>query len=154
MNIKKVLFAGMLLICLTARFSCASFLQTEACLKSDYIVKAKTKKQFKLTDKQYNKVKGWWTYNSSGGWDVKFTYSKVKYFDRETGEVAWTATIKKCRKKGKVYIYYIKSKNGRYEFRTNPDYPDSLEYYDNWDDENISSYYSGSSSLWKGRWRK
>lgn len=116
-------------------------------------VEAATKKQFKLSEKQYKKVKGWWSDNSSGGWDVKFTHSKVKYYDRVTGKLAWTATIKKCKKKGNVYVYYIKSEKGCYEYRTTTYDLNVLEYYESWDDENYGDYYSGSSSLSRGKWK-
>jgi hypothetical protein len=107
---------------------------------------------FKLSDVQYKIVKGWWSYNSSGGWDVKFTRTKVKYYDRETGKASWTATIKNCKKKNDIYIYYVKSKYGESEYRTTTKYKDVLEDYDSWDDSNISEYYSGSSSLSRGKW--
>lgn len=107
---------------------------------------------FKLSDEQYKIVKGWWSYNSSGGWDVKFTRTKVKYYDRETGKVSWTATIKNCKKKNGIYIYYVKTENGETEYRTSTEYPDTLESYFSWDDSNISNYYSGSSSLSRGKW--
>lgn len=115
-------------------------------------VEAATKKQFKLSDKQYKKVKGWWSSNSSGGWDIKFTRSKVKYYDRTTGDLAWTAAIKGCKKKDGIYVYYIKSEKGCYEFRTTKFDSGVLEYYGSWDDEHYVDYYSGSASLSCGKW--
>lgn len=121
-------------------------------IRTGYEVEAATKKQFQLSDAQYKKVKGWWTCNSSGGWDVKFTRSKVKYYDRENGKLAWTATIKKCKKRGSIYIYYVKSERGCYEFRTNETDSNVLDYYGTWDEKNYADYYSGSSSLSRGKW--
>lgn len=68
------------------------------------VINAATKKPFQLSDTQYKKVKGWWTQNSSGGWDVKFSRSKVKYYDRETEKISWTADIRKCKKQGKMEL--------------------------------------------------
>lgn len=103
--------------------------------------------KFQLSDLQYKYVKGTWEEASSGGWNVKFTRSKVKYYDRKSGKVVWTADIKKCKKIGKSYIYYVQSKKGKYEYRTIGNDSETLEYYCSWDDKNIGNYYSGSSSL-------
>lgn len=107
----------------------------------------KTMGEFRLSDAQYEKVKGTWEQNSSGGWNVEFTKSEVKYLDSKSGDVAWTAQIKNCKNQGKVYIYYIQSEKGKYEYRTIEGDADTLEYFDSWDDAHISDFYSGSSSL-------
>lgn len=144
---RKTMWIGMfLLTCLLMIFSVGTF-NTNGNKYSNYVAEAATKKQFELSDKQYKKVKGLWSENSSGGWNVKFTRSKVNYYDRSTGELAWTATIKKCKKIGSVYAYYVKSEKGYYEYRTTTNDSDTLEYYGSWNDEHYADYYSGSSSL-------
>lgn len=102
---------------------------------------------FRLSNAQYEKVKGTWEENSSGGWNVEFTNSEVKYLDRKSGDVAWTAQIKNCKNQGRVYIYYVQSEKGKYEYRTIEGDADTLEYYCSWDDAHIGDFYSGSSSL-------
>lgn len=111
-----------------------------------------SKTAFKLSDEQYNMVKGWWTSCSSGGKDVKFTRTKVEYYDRETGKLAWTADIKNCKKEGETYIYYIQNSIAKYQYRLDESNPHGLDFYGTWDDANILNYYSGSSSLMQGKW--
>lgn len=115
--------------------------------KKDESNKTPTTSSFQLSNEQYEKVKGEWEQNSSGGWNVEFTKTEVKYFDRNSGDIEWTAEIKNCKKEGNVYIYYIQSEGGKFEYRTIDGDPDTLEYFYSWDDANIADYYSGSSSL-------
>jgi hypothetical protein len=113
---------------------------------------------FQLSDKQYKAVKGWWTQFSSAGCDIKFTRTKVKYYSRETGKVVRTFTIKKCKKVNGVYSYYLKGSDGtKFQFRlakenTDGDGIPCMDFYGTWDESQLSKYYSGSSSLYQGRW--
>jgi transglutaminase/protease-like cytokinesis protein 3 len=116
---------------------------------------------FQLSDKQYKAVKGWWTQASSGGCDVKFTRTKVKYYSREDGKVVRTYTIKKCKKINGVYSYYLKGSNGtseiKFQLRLSEEYKNGesnygLEFYGTWDESQLSNTYSGSSSMSKGKW--
>lgn len=146
MGRKKIATFAVMTCLLTSGFWSVNSMQLEN-NQASYIAEAAVKKQFKLSDKQYKRVKGLWTYNSSGGWNVKFTRSKVKYYNRDNGKLEWTAKIKKCKKAGKTYIYYIQSQNGKYQFRTSDENADVLEYYGTWDNDCYSDYYSGSSSM-------
>ena len=44
------------------------------------------KKSFRLSKKVYRQIKGWWTNVSSGGTDRKFSRTKMKVYDRSTGQ--------------------------------------------------------------------
>jgi hypothetical protein len=128
-----------------------------------YKATCKVTVSFQLSDKQYKAVKGWWTQWSSGGCDIKFTKTKVKYYSRENGKVVRTYTIKNCKKVNGVYSYYLKGSNGasviKFQFRLSEEYKNGdgnygMDYYDTWDESQLLKYYSGSSSLFKGRWGK
>lgn len=116
-------------------------------------VKTSTKKKpTKLKGKVYKWVKNkWWTENSSGGFDVKFTRTKVNHYNRENGELYYTAKIKGYQKIKGGYV--IKVKNGQYKYcyAIYENQKNALEFYTGWKVD--VDQYSGSSSLSRGKWQ-
>ncbi len=104
----------------------------------------------KLTTAQYNAVKGWWSHNSSGGYDVKFTKDgKVKYYQRYTNTVANTFVVVKVKKVKGNYLYclYDNNSGSKISYYKQAGY---MEFYGGW---TVGKDYSGSSSLSVGRWQ-
>lgn len=110
------------------------------------------KKKYKLSKKLYKKLGGWWTDVSSGGYDRKITRKKVKIFSRTTGKCIGTMKICGCKKVKGRYILKLKNSSGtklcyRYDKKA-----DVLEnYYNGWKAD--PNYYSGSSSMFRGKWK-
>ena len=107
----------------------------------------------KMPKSLYKKLKGkWYTQASSAGWDIKFTKTKVNYYDRSTSKVAYSYKIKKVVKiksgdyKGGYRIVF-KIKKNLCSFIGKPF--EGFNFY-----EGASGYegYSGSSSIAPGRW--
>lgn len=102
----------------------------------------------KLKSKQYKAIKGWWSQNSSGGYNIKFTKSgKICYYDRYSDERVEYDVIYKMKKTGSGYMIYLydNGSGNKYRFKYCGDY---MEYYSGWK----GNSYSGSSSLFKGKW--
>lgn len=106
-------------------------------------------KNYKLNQSIYNRLKGSWAENSSGGKNLKFTKTTVKYYDRETGKVVYTSKIMGCKKYKNGYLIKLKnSRNYKYSyFMYKYKYKNLLEYFGSWKLD--GKYYSGSSSLEK-----
>ena len=102
----------------------------------------------KLTSRQYNAIKGWWSQNSSGGKNVRFSKSgKITYYDRWTNRKVDYDVIYKVKKSGSGYMFYLYD-NGfgtKYRFKYQGD---TMEYYSGWK----GNRYSGSSSMFRGKW--
>lgn len=112
-----------------------------------------------LNKKVYKRVKGWWTTNSSGGYDIKISKTKMKYYKKNGKKVVMTAKIKGCKKVKGGYLIQVKvGKKLKWSyFMYNKKYKvdsseDILEYHDGW--KKKGNNYSGSSSLMKGKWKK
>ncbi len=109
------------------------------------------KKTFKLSKKVYRQVKGWWTNVSSGGTDRKFTRTKMKIFDRTTGQCIDSIKIYGCKKVKGGYVIRLKNSQGEklcYKYNKKAD---MMENYMGWKAD--GNYYSGSSSLFRGKWK-
>lgn len=108
------------------------------------------KKSAKLSKKVYRQIKGWWTNVSSGGTDRKFTWTKMKVYDRNTGECIGKMKIYGCKKVKGGYLIKLKNSRGEklsYKFNKKAD---MMENYMGWKAD--GDYYSGSSSLFRGKW--
>lgn len=109
------------------------------------------KKTFKLSKKVYRQVKGWWTNVSSGGTDRKFTRTKMKIFDRTTGQCIDSMKFYGCKKVKGGYVIRLKNSQGEklcYKYNKKAD---MMENYMGWKAD--GNYYSGSSSLFRGKWK-
>lgn len=111
-----------------------------------------------LNKKVYKRVKGWWTTNSSGGYFVKISKTKMKYYKKDGKKVVMTAKIKGCKKVKGGYLIQVKvGKWGKWSyFMYNKKYKDAdsediLEFHGGW--KKKGNNYSGSSSLMKGKWK-
>ena len=109
----------------------------------------------KLPKKLYKLVKGkWYTQASSGGYNIKFTKTRVKYYDRQTNKVVYSGKIKKVKKiksgyyKGRYRIVF-KNANGTSSFINSDKKATEFYYFDG-----ASGYngYSGSASITRGKW--
>lgn len=106
----------------------------------------------KLPPRLYRQLKGrWYTQASSGGYDIKFTQTRVKYYDRDTGKLAYSGKIKQVKKirnglrKGDYRIVF-KNVNGVSSYigsNTGFDYYSGATGYEG---------YSGSASISEGKW--
>lgn len=110
-------------------------------------------KTYRLNKKVYSRVKGcWWTNVSSAGYNVKFTKTKMKYYDRKSNKVVKVAKIRGCKNYKNGYL--IKVQDGKYKYSYHMykrKYKNILEYYDGW--KRDGKRYSGSSSLMRGKWK-
>ena len=109
----------------------------------------------KLPKKLYKLVKGkWYTQYSSGGYNIKFTKTRVKYYSRQTNKLVYSGNIKKVKKiksgnyKGCYRIIY-KNANGTSSFINSDKKATAFDYYDG---AKGYSRYSGSSSIYRGKW--
>lgn len=110
------------------------------------------KKDFRLSKKVYRKLKGWWTDVSSGGYDRKITRKAIKVYSRTTGECIDNIKICGCKKVKGGYLIKIKNNRGIkscYKYNKKADMMEN--YYMGWKAD--ETYYSGSSSLFRGKWR-
>lgn len=101
-----------------------------------------------LTTKQYNAIKGWWSHNSSGGYNVKFSKSgKIYYYDRYTNKQLYHHVIYKIKSTKSGYLFYLydNTTGNKYRYKF---YKNTMEYYSGW----TGNQYSGSSSLFRGKW--
>ena len=102
-----------------------------------------------LPNALYKKIKGWWTENSSGGYNYKIVKTGFKRYDRKTGKCLAVWKISGCEKTSEGYLIKVKYQN--YKCSYVYDEPqDSLEYH--WDWNASGDNYSGSSSLSRGKW--
>ena len=109
--------------------------------------------QAKSMSKQaYNLVKNqWWTGVSSSGDDVRFTKTKVKYYDRFLKKLIHMEKIRGCKKYKKGYLILLgKGKNKYSYFVSSKKSATTISYYFGWKKD--MDNYAGSSSLKKGRW--
>ena len=111
-------------------------------------VEAKT---VKMPNKLYKQVKGkWYTQNRASGFDVKFTKTKIKYYQQQSNKVDSTAKLVKVKKvksgeyKGKYCLTY-KSNGEKFQLVGNKK---GFDYF--WH-ENGEQLYSGGSSISPGR---
>ena len=106
---------------------------------------------YKLNQKAYSKIKGkWYTQASSGGYDVKFSRTKIKYYDRSTGKIDHTGKICGCKTSKKGYLIKIKYKGNKYSYYLPKKSAKGLDFYGDWKRDGY--VYSGSSSLSLGKW--
>lgn len=108
------------------------------------------KKSFRLSKKVYRQIKGWWTNASSGGTDRKFTRTKMKIFDRNTGQCTGKMKIYGCKKVKGGYLIRLKNNEGEKLCYKYDKKADVMESYMGWKTD--GDYYSGSSSLFRGKW--
>lgn len=148
---KKVWIFVAVFSVLLAVFSPVSVLQAQETGQGDVQVETMAKKKsFRLSKKVYRQIKGWWTNVSSGGTDRKFTRTKMKIFDRNTGQCIGEMKIYGCKKVKGGYLIRLKNSQGgklcyKYDKKA-----DVMEYYTGWKAD--GDYYSGSSSLFRGKW--
>ncbi len=109
----------------------------------------------KMPNKLYKLVKGqWYSQASSSGYNVKFTKTRVNYYDRETDKLVYSGKIKKVKKiksgqrKGCYRIIY-KNAHGISSFESTDK---SATIFESYDSASGYSSYSGSSSIEIGKW--
>lgn len=102
-----------------------------------------------LPNALYKKIKGWWTENSSGGYDYKIVKTGFKRYNRTTGKCLATWKVKGCKKTSEGYLIKVKYKNYKASYVYN-EAQDVLEYH--WDWNTSGDNYSGSSSLSREKW--
>ncbi len=104
----------------------------------------------KIPNKLYKLIKGkWYSQASSAGYSVKFTQTRVNYYDNETGKFSYSGKIKKVKKitsgdyRGCYRIIY-KNANGISSFINTNRSATAFDYFDG-----ASGYsgYSASSSI-------
>lgn len=108
--------------------------------------------QAKSMNKQaYNIVKNqWWTSVSSGGDDVRFTKTKVKYYDRYIQKVVRTEKIRGCKKYKTGYLILLGKGKDKYSyFISKKKTKDVIDCYLGW--KKSWRIYAGSGSLKKGK---
>ena len=110
----------------------------------------------KIPKKFYKLLKGkWYTQNSSGGYNIKFSRTRIKYYSRRTGKQKYSYKIKKVKKirsgyyKGR-YRLVFKTPHGVASF-INSD--KKAKYFDYYGCEKGYKHYSGSSSISRGKWK-
>lgn len=109
------------------------------------------KKSFRLSKKVYRQIKGWWTNVSSGGTDRKFSRTKMKVYDRSTGQCIGKMKICGCKKVKGGYLIKLKNSRGeKLSYKYNKK-ADVLESYMGWKAD--ANSYSGSNSLFRGKWK-
>ncbi len=109
----------------------------------------------------YSLVQGkWYTENTSAGYDVRFTRSEARYYDRKTGKLSYTVEIAGSQniKKGyyqKGYLIKLKRrykrKTYKYSYYIRKKRPNIMWFYSGWKAD--GNRYSGSASLTVGKWR-
>jgi len=108
----------------------------------------------KMPKKLYKLVKGkWYTENSASGYNIKFTRTRVKYYDRQTNKVVKRCKIKKVKKiKSGDYKggYRIVFKDGRWiaSFISTDKKAKSFDFFDITDGD---SRYSGGACITRGK---
>lgn len=106
---------------------------------------------YKLNKKTYTLVKGkWFTHNNSGGYDVKFSRTKVKYYNRKNGKLHHTGKIMGCKKYKKGYLIKIQCQNIKYSYYIKKKSQSDVWFFGGW--KYNGKKYSGSSSLHAGKW--
>lgn len=107
---------------------------------------------YKLNKKVYAKIKDkWFSEFSSGGDDVKFIRTKIKYYSRETGKLKGTGKIAGCKTLKKGYLIKIKNGKKKYSYYLpKGGKAKGLDFFGGWTRD--MNEYSGSSSLFLGKW--
>ena len=84
-------------------------------------VQTQAKKAFKLDEKVYDLVKGWWTGGSDDSCDRKITRRKIKLYDSSTRKYVSSLRIYNCKKSGNGYVFKLRDSQGEkvtYRFNT------------------------------------
>ena len=104
-----------------------------------------------IPEKIYNKIKGWYAENSSGGYNVKVTRDYFIKYDRETGKISSRWKIHKMKTKDNGYLFCVKYREMESSyFCEKSKLGEGFDHLYSWDGDWIG--YSGSSSLSKGKW--
>lgn len=112
-----------------------------------------TKAKYVVPEKIYNKIKGWYSESSSGGYDVKVTRDYFIKYDRTTGKVSSSWKIQKMKATKNSYRFCVKYRNWEVAYVCNKGkLGEGFEFYDGWDEDPYGIGYSGSASLSKGKW--
>lgn len=106
----------------------------------------------KMPNKLYKLVKGqWYSQASSSGYNVKFTKTRINYYDRETDKIDHRVKIKKVKKlksgqyKG-CYNIAFKDGNTLYYYISSDRSATTFELHDS------GGNYYGSESISIGKW--
>lgn len=96
----------------------------------------------------------WWTQNSSGGYDVRFTSKKISYYEHGSNKPAKVRKIKNCKKVKSGYLIIIKDGEDVYSYLYEKDNPTVLTFLCAVNQKQIDEGvgYSNSSSLSEGKW--
>ena len=120
------------------------------------VVKAVKKKKvtnakYVVPEKIYNRIKGWYSESSSGGYDVKVTRDYFIKYDRNTGKVSSRMKIHKMKTINNGYLFCVKQNGWEIGyFCEKSKLGEGFDYLMGWDGDWLG--YSGSSSLSKGKW--
>ena len=108
----------------------------------------------KLPDKLYKLVKGkWYTQASSGGCNIRFTRTRVKYYSRSTNKLVYSGKILKVKKitsgnyKGRYRIVF-RNAHGTSSFISADK---KARFFDFYSGSSGYSGYSGSASISRGK---
>ena len=109
-----------------------------------------------MPKKLYKLVKGkWYTEASSGGYNVKFTQTRIKYYNRKTGKIAFNYKIKKVTKiksgsyKGRYRVVF-KTGSGLRSYISGDK---KATYFDYFGSGSGYKGYSISASIGRGKWK-
>ncbi len=112
----------------------------------------------KMPAKLYKLVKGkWYTQASSGGYDIKFTKTKVKFYEHGSDDPSFVCKIKKVTKikkgeyKGRYRVVFKNSDGNLTSFISTNKKASAFDYY--FGDKGYEDY-SGSGSIHAGRWEQ
>ena len=120
------------------------------------VVKAVKKKKvskakYAVPEKIYNKIKGWYAENSSGGYNIKVEREYfIKYY-RATDKVSSRWKIHTMKTKDNGYLFCVKYRDWEVGYFCEKNkLGEGFDHLMGWDGDWIG--YSGSSSLSKGKW--
>ena len=109
----------------------------------------------KMPGKLYKQVKGkWYTESSSGGYNVRFTKTKVKYYSRRTNRFIYSCKLVKVKKikKGQFkgcYRLVYKYSHGKFSYINENK---KAKHFECFNSSSGYKHYSGSGGLWPGTW--
>ncbi|MCC8067999.1 MAG: hypothetical protein LIO94_13000 [Clostridiales bacterium] len=122
-----------------------------------FFIPAKAEASAQIPTSLYKKIKGtWYTQSSSGGCDVKFTRTRIKYYSRTNGKLVFNYKIVKVKKVTKgtykgCYKIYFKNKYGTLMYFVNVD--KKATAFDFYNKTSKGSWEAAmGSSLNKGKW--